>query len=341
MVKGPAGRGSRKSARDQAIDKALLVAGRQAAPEKGGTILVRRDDLRGPLPEVQIAPKKKRVRANAKPSAQPMAAAQAGQKSNQPSSKAPVVPKPAKAKKAKKPKKQSQADAAPKSTKATVRYMAKSAPQTPWPPDRLGKAARMLERKQEAARFIATIHLTANDALIEEWTRNVARMSDPQNNFRDLASYYVSAIEAEWHRRTMLARLDPNHFHWPTIRTVPGDGAAGDYGYAEGILKVLGYHVGKSGEQSASRRQALLARVFEGHLPPINGPDYMDGWNGPGTPARLKKMADSIASLASSARGRGHADFGQAIEHWTEDLRFLHRHYYVGRFAFGWPRGGA
>lgn len=311
---------SKKSERDKAIDQALLMVGRQSPRKKGETILVRREDLGAPVlaraPQSAVRPK-----------------AQADRQSD--SSAA------AKSAKPKKAKRDRQFKAAPKSVQGHGRSRTNPPPKSSAPHSGQDRSARMQERKQEAAQFIAAIHLTGNDELLDMWTRNAVRMGDPNNNFRDLAACYVAAIEAEWRRRTMLAELDPDHFNWPVIRTTSGNGDVGIYDYAEGILTVLGYHVGKSGEQSASRRQALLARIFEGQLPLINGPDYMKGWGGPGTPVRLKKMADSIASLASSARSRSHADYTKAVEHWREDLGFLHRRYYVGRFAFGWPRGGS
>ena len=48
-------------------------------------------------------------------------------------------------------------------------------------------------------------------------------------------------------------------------------------------------------------------------------------------------MAVSIASAVKSAKRRRDADYSVAIEHWEEDLKFLHRSYYIGRFGFDWP----
>lgn len=102
------------------------------------------------------------------------------------------------------------------------------------------------------------------------------------------------------------------------------------------MLSHLGYHVGKTGEPSAPKRQRLLARVFQGQLPPVNGPEYMVSWGDRGTPKRLQKIAESIAAALKSAKRRS-ADYSVAIEHWEEDLAHLHAAYYVGRFGFGWP----
>jgi len=63
----------------------------------------------------------------------------------------------------------------------------------------------------------------------------------------------------------------------------------------------------------------------------------LDEWGDPGSPARLKKMADSIASFARSKKRHDEVRFAQAIRDWESDLGHLHRTYYVGRFGFGWP----
>lgn len=199
------------------------------------------------------------------------------------------------------------------------------------------RSARMQERIKEAVRIIDRINYASPDELLALWIRYFGSAQDKNSNFQDLAKDYVEAIESEWRRRTILARLDPDHFDWPSTRAIGGGGMFASIEHAEGILGYLGYHVGKTGEPSAMRRQTLLSRVFEGPLPPINGPEYMKEWNGPGSPARLKKMAESIASAVKSAKRRNHADYSVAIEHWEDDLRYLYQEYYVARFGFDWP----
>ncbi|WP_343784474.1 hypothetical protein, partial [Erythrobacter ramosus] len=198
------------------------------------------------------------------------------------------------------------------------------------------RAERNLERSREAASIIDTIHRLTNDELLDLWRKQMPRAMDRQSKLQSLGQDYVDAIEGEWRRRTILARLDPGHFKWPTTHASPGTGAFGSIEHDEGMLSHLGYHVGKTGEQSALKRQRLLARVFEGQLPPVNGPEYMESWGDRGSPKRLEKMAESIAAAVKSAKRRS-ADFSVAIQHWEEDLSYLHAAYYVGRFGFGWP----
>ena len=134
-----------------------------------------------------------------------------------------------------------------------------------------------------------------------------------------------------------MAQLDPEHFKWPSTESSPGNGEYAISEFSEGILGYLGYHVGKSGEANAAHRQILLARIFEGSLPPINGPEYMLQWGEPGQPTRLRKMAESIAYVVRTKRHMS-ADYSVAIEHWAEDLQFLYERFYIERFGFGWPK---
>lgn len=129
----------------------------------------------------------------------------------------------------------------------------------------------------------------------------------------------------------------PEHFKWPSTASSPGNGEYSISEFSEGVLGYLGYHVGKSGEANAAHRQIKLERIFEGYLPPINRPEYMRQWGEPGQPARLRKMAESIAYIVRTKRHMS-ADYSVAIEHWEEDLQFLYEQFYVERFGFSWPR---
>jgi hypothetical protein len=104
-----------------------------------------------------------------------------------------------------------------------------------------------------------------------------------------------------------------------------------------GPLKFLGYTVGGDGH-SEGMRWAILQRVFEGVLPPVFPADYLSLWGAPGSPKRLSKMAESIASFARSAKRRDADTLAHAIGDWENDLQHLYHTYYVGRFGFAWPR---
>ena len=348
----------KNTARDKAINAALGIAIAQARSQPDGPILVRRSSLG----KAATADLQKMVPSKPKESPKPPNAIQLALKNAglvpdvkvadpKPEETAPVSSETAKnhqldaanktvpsssPAKAKSPKKLKKAKPVPKVIKKRkkTKRLAHINPVS----DIEARVDRMRARIDEAAQFIARINYVPPDALLTTWSKNVARMADTQSAFQDLAKDYVLAIEAEWQRRNILARLDPDHFDWPSTKATLGGGAFGSIEHAEGILGYLGYHVGKSSELSAVSRQSLLSRVFEGSLPPINGPKYMEDWGHRGTPSRLRKMAESIASAVKSAKRRNHADYSVAIEHWEEDLQYLYARYYVDRFNFGWPR---
>lgn len=358
----------KKSARDKAIDRALLGAAKRLGGSSDGTIIVRLAEPKAPpatpasegakaranttdpqtalalaLKKAGLASEPHKVPAKAKiPETTPETPT--GANAPQPAPKPPrgkaIPPKapkrgisvPAQGKKSKR-KKEGQAP----DRKAPEPSRTGQPKQAPRLGDEAGRAARMRERMKDAARFIANIGQATTDELVELWRKNIAALEAGKSDFRALAMDYVEAIEGEWARRNIISRLDPGFFNWPSTKAAPGNGTFAALDHVEGILGYMGYHVGKTGESLATTRQTLLSRVFEGPLPPINGPDYMDEWDRSGSAARLEKMAVSIASAVKSAKRRREADFSVAIEHWEDDLDYLYRVYYVGRFRFDWP----
>lgn len=152
-------------------------------------------------------------------------------------------------------------------------------------------------------------------------------------------SIRVQEIEEEWLCRLRRAEADPDCFEWPSAQ-LNSAGSSSGYGsqHDDGYLGYLGYHVGKSTELMAVERHYLLSKIFMAGLPPLNDIRYFKSWAIPGSAARLRKMAESIASLAKSRKGRSAGDWSVAIAHWEQDLKYLHDEHYVGKFDFLWPR---
>jgi len=105
----------------------------------------------------------------------------------------------------------------------------------------------------------------------------------------------------------------------------------------EGLLKFVGYTVGDTAGEDDSTRKQMLAAVFDGPIPPVFPREYMLKWARPGTPARLRQLAETLAAFARNAKRR-EADMSRAVEDWEADLNFLFHKYYRGRFGFDWPR---
>lgn len=89
--------------------------------------------------------------------------------------------------------------------------------------------------------------------------------------------------------------------------------------------------------ESHTRRRAILRYAFESVLPPVFPPKYMLEWSRPSSAPRLRKIAESLASFARSAKRRDDGRMQQAIAEWESDLGYIHETFYVGRFQFGWP----
>lgn len=103
-----------------------------------------------------------------------------------------------------------------------------------------------------------------------------------------------------------------------------------------GLLKHMGYRVGSNG-RPATQRRTILRRVFEEEtLPNVESPEYMEGWGKAASGRRLWKMANSIAAFCrNNKRKRNPSE--QSIAEWEEDLEWLRKEFYTGRFGFEWP----
>jgi hypothetical protein len=173
--------------------------------------------------------------------------------------------------------------------------------------------------------------------LQQQW-RNVLVMIDGQTANPKTLRRFRQAIVDEWGRRFRLALEDPEYFEWPSTDAAPsGAPRAPSEWHAEGVLGYLGYHVGVVQGVSQGVRRQILDAVFLQSLPPVNGPDYCLGWAGPGAAARLERLASEIARFVRNAKGKRSADMTSAIADWEQDLKYLYREYYVGKFGFGWP----
>jgi hypothetical protein len=204
---------------------------------------------------------------------------------------------------------------------------------------RLAFNARQRDAASAASRTVSSFH-----DLRVRWRRAFSyllRFEDDNPDTPDVAAARerLLAIEAEWARRASMAPDHPDYFPWPTTDAPEGDKdvAAGDWPDI-GMLSYLGYHVGVTGELSTAQRRRLLAYVFNMRLPPLNGVAYMRSWGSPNTGPRLKKIANSIAASTRSAKRRRSPTHAAAILKWEDDLLYLRKAFYVGRFdSFAWP----
>lgn len=193
--------------------------------------------------------------------------------------------------------------------------------------------------KVKAAPIVARLPKMTPDETMGVWINALRFLDDDATDAetRHEAELVVRAVEEVWLRRSS-GQVPDGWFRWPDTNALGGNGSlSGEDWLVLGPLKFLGYTVGKDG-CGQGLRWAILRRVFEGVLPPVFPPDYLSLWGAPGSPRRLSKIAESIASFARLAKRRDGAGRMHAIGDWENDLRHLYNTYYVGRFGFAWPR---
>ena len=130
--------------------------------------------------------------------------------------------------------------------------------------------------------------------------------------------------------------LNTHFFTWKTTHIVPTQGGTvkGEW-TQKGVLDDSGYHVGNAGVER-NERHKILTRVFTTKLNNVTSLEYMAEWGTPNSCMRLQKMADSIASFACNAKRQNNPRLQQAIDDWEEDLGWLKKTYYDGKFSFDW-----
>lgn len=96
---------------------------------------------------------------------------------------------------------------------------------------------------------------------------------------------------------------------------------------SSGVLKQMGYRVGRSGHGPA-RRRSILEKVYSVKLvaTSTHTVDYIREWGEPNTRARAKKIERCLAGFISGAK-RKDADMSEAIGDWEDDLAWLRIRY--------------
>lgn len=135
-----------------------------------------------------------------------------------------------------------------------------------------------------------------------------------------------------------LSYLMKRGFDWPTTMPTGAAEHISDFGREVGMLKYMGYRVGKTG-MPAPERRAVLRRVFELPLPRpkhLFSHDYVDSWGDPRTQGRLREIAYEIARFAKDRRAMRNPPWA-AIEDWEDDLEWLRIQFHDG--GWRWPSG--
>jgi hypothetical protein len=206
-------------------------------------------------------------------------------------------------------------------------------------PEQKLNAPAQLPRKRpslDATKIVASLPRQTPEKLVQTWLNAIDIRDNGDNAVqRGSAQKVLKAINAEWQRR---GRYRDQYFRWPTTRADKGQGGF-DIGNApdKGLLRFMGYRVGRTDGVRSETRRSILSEVFSGTLPPFESPEYLDQWGDPETANRLKKLAECIAAFARNAKRRKDHAMDDAVRDWEADLKFLYDRFYVGHFRFAWP----
>jgi hypothetical protein len=234
---------------------------------------------------------------------------------------------------------------APRPAKLVVRRSSEFSKETRQPAASRNAAARLaFNARQRGALSSTNQSASPFFDLKMRWQRAfsyIQRFQDSNPDAPDVASarHRLLAVEAEWERMGSLALDHRDYFPWPSTDAPDGAGGVAGGDWEEiGMLAYLGYHVGLTSELSSSQRHRLLAHVLVMRLPPLNSVAYMRSWGPPNTGPRLRKIAEAIAAFTRNAKRRRNPKLVEAIRQWEDDLSFLQKAFYVGRFdGFPWP----
>ena len=215
--------------------------------------------------------------------------------------------------------------------KARIVETAKRKEPQPAPPLRLTAEA--------ALRVIPKLPDMGPEGIIAVWRNSLAILVDPEKaHLQQAARRILDAISAEWERRRLNPINADDYFKWPSTEADGGDGGLMAQQWpATGLLKFMGYVVGRTDGEPREVREAILAEIFSGQLPLIVSAAYMNEWGSPKSAQRLRKMAETIAALTRNAKRRRDSVMDDAIRDWESDLQMLYERYYIGHFHFAWP----
>ena len=133
------------------------------------------------------------------------------------------------------------------------------------------------------------------------------------------------------------------YFEWPSTKIEPIWYGLSDLDSSEwpkiGVLKRMGYAVGaQDGIRDNKRRCEILDYIFlSSKLPFVHSYEHMRDWGPAESSARLKKMANAMASFGRNMRRKRYLT---ALERYDHDLAYLKDKYYDPRFREGswnWP----
>ena len=161
-----------------------------------------------------------------------------------------------------------------------------------------------------------------------------AKMNDSEGLISDL----LARVEIQNFENLIFKQV--GYFVWPTTDIFPqweGRAILSSDGWPNASpLKILGYNVSQKENLTQNRRQQILNFAFSSsRLPWVDDEEYMMKWGAAESPARLKRIADHLATMGRSQRRKRHM---KALKKYDEDLEFLKNQFYDPMaLQFDWP----
>ena len=142
------------------------------------------------------------------------------------------------------------------------------------------------------------------------------------------------------HLDSMFGKEIEEYFDWPSTEVNPSWFGMSNLDSSEwpkiGVLKRMGYSVASKGPITDSRRKEILDYIFQSErLPFVHSYEHMIEWGAAKSVARLKKIANSMASFGRNMRRKG---MNNPLRKYDEDLAYLKETYYLPlNDSWNWP----
>jgi hypothetical protein len=129
-------------------------------------------------------------------------------------------------------------------------------------------------------------------------------------------------------------------FDWPTTEVIQGINRLDDLGDIpnQGVLSLMGYHVGRQGGAEKTRR-TILDKIMVADLSryPYSTVQNIEDWSNPSSARRLQKLANCLAAFTRLRKRSTAFDNREAIREWESDLNYLKTYYFRPDSGFRWP----
>lgn len=145
-------------------------------------------------------------------------------------------------------------------------------------------------------------HLNSQSDRLARQLHNVFRiLAKPEHALREKAIELRQVVSSAWGVQASQNKW----FAWPSTAASPGVRRLKHVDWKPyGMLSILGYHVGEMQPTPQDIREHILEYSFECHLPPLHSAEYYAEWGSPQTAERLKKLANTLATLTRNAKRR-------------------------------------